>query len=117
MTYDELIILYPLIDLFLELFKGLAPMIVAILAIVVNQYNLSISGLEQINDTNKLVGDVMDVCTQYSYIFKCENVDERIKLLDEASEKLKNSTKKAKNQALRAMSDIAKEIKRLTEEG
>ena len=36
MTYDELIILYPMVDLFLELFKGLAPTIVAILAIVVN---------------------------------------------------------------------------------
>lgn len=36
MTYDELIALYPFVDLFLELFKGLAPTIVAVLAIIIN---------------------------------------------------------------------------------
>lgn len=207
MTYDELIILYPMVDLFLELFKGLAPTIVAVLAIVVNnvlsrkreqetqriskirlvnsgkiavlnnlmekymilsklywiggstaleylglvkeeeikeklievknhllhiqhagleihdyyyavvnQYDFSIPEIEQINDTNKLVGDVMDVSTQYSDVFKCEDFDKRIKLLDEASEKLKSATMYAKNQALHTMSDIATEIKKLTEE-
>lgn len=36
MTYKELVELYPCIDLFLELFKGLAPTIVAVLAIIIN---------------------------------------------------------------------------------
>lgn len=36
MTYAELIAQYPCIDLCLELFKGLAPTIVAVLAIIIN---------------------------------------------------------------------------------
>lgn len=36
MTYNELIEIYPCIDLFLEIFKGLAPTIVAALAIIIN---------------------------------------------------------------------------------
>ena len=36
MTYDELVMAYPSIDVFLELFKGIAPTLVALLAIVVN---------------------------------------------------------------------------------
>lgn len=36
MTYDELVVVCPYVDLFLELFKGLAPTIVAILAIAIN---------------------------------------------------------------------------------
>ena len=36
MTYEELVKFYPCVDLFLELFKGLAPTIVAVLAIIIN---------------------------------------------------------------------------------
>lgn len=45
MTYEELVVIYPCIDLFLELFKGLAPTIVAVLAIIIN--NLASSKREK----------------------------------------------------------------------
>lgn len=45
MTYEELIEIYPCIDLFLELFKGLAPTIVAVLAIIIN--NVAINSREK----------------------------------------------------------------------
>lgn len=50
MTYKELIEIYPWIDLFMELFKGVAPTIVAICAIVIN--NVAISKREKKNDVS-----------------------------------------------------------------
>lgn len=39
MTYSEFVKIYPALDLFLELFKGLGPTLIAILAIVLNHRN------------------------------------------------------------------------------
>lgn len=39
MTYDDFIKLYPAVDLFMEIFKGIGPTSVAILAIVLNHQN------------------------------------------------------------------------------
>lgn len=36
MSYEELVVIYPWLDLFLELFKGFAPTVVAVMAIVIN---------------------------------------------------------------------------------
>lgn len=52
MTHEELVNIYPCVDLFLELFKGLAPTIVAVLAIIINN-SISVKRDRKTNKINK----------------------------------------------------------------
>ena len=58
MTYSEFVKIYPALDLFLELFKGLGPTLIAILAIVLNHRNSVKRDKE-----NRRNGDIVKVVT------------------------------------------------------
>lgn len=89
MTYDKFIELYPWFDLFLELFKGVVPTFVAILAIAVNNYksnkrdkrnkriDMIIKYEEGLIEKISLLESVLEeVYDSFSDVLKCKDIND-----------------------------------------